>query len=484
MKISLKLALLLLVAFVLRLISVNQSLWLDEAIGANLVKNETINRVLLHFPLHDNHPPLYYLILKLWTGLFGYSELSIRLPSIIFGVLTVYITYLIAGKFIKHSKSIFPIFSAFLIATSQFHIYYSQEARMYSQTSFFAATTIYFLLVIGQVKDNLKYWIFFSLSLLMLVFSDYVPVFIIPVFWLYGLVTKKDKSWWIGLLISHIPLVVVGLLWLPIFRAQLAGGKWVLENLPAWRELAGGSTFKQLLLVWTKFTLGRISFYNKIFYYTLILVSSVPFGCALINSLRRAGSFFLIHLWFFVPLTLTFVFSFFIPAFIYFRFMFIVPAFYLLIAWGTSSLINLKVRNLLIAIFVIVNAFSLVVYYSDNKQKREDWKNTLAYLNHTVKNDEIVLFSNPESFAPFTWYKNAAINSGGATNSVSINDEETRFKTELLIKNRNGVYYFNYLQDLIDPRGIVRDVIAVNNYKKDSIFVFNGVGEIEYWVKE
>ena len=164
--------------------------------------------------------------------------------------------------------------------------------------------------------------------------------------------------------------------------------------------------------------------------------------------------------------------------------MFIVPAFYLLIAWGTSSLINLKVRNLLIAIFVIVNAFSLVVYYSDNKQKREDWKNTLAYLNHTVKNDEIVLFSNPESFAPFTWYKNAAINSGGATNSVSINDEETRFKTELLIKNRNGVYYFNYLQDLIDPRGIVRDVIAVNNYKKDSIFVFNGVGEIEYWVKE
>ena len=38
----------------------------------------------LFFFLSDFHPPLYYLVLKAWSSVFGYSEFSLRLPSVIF----------------------------------------------------------------------------------------------------------------------------------------------------------------------------------------------------------------------------------------------------------------------------------------------------------------------------------------------------------------------------------------------------------------
>jgi hypothetical protein len=59
-----KLILILVVALGLRLVAINQSLWLDEAIGANIVKDYSYHAILTDFLHSDNHPPLYYLTLK------------------------------------------------------------------------------------------------------------------------------------------------------------------------------------------------------------------------------------------------------------------------------------------------------------------------------------------------------------------------------------------------------------------------------------
>ena len=116
--------LILLLALLLRLIVINQSFWLDEAIGALVVKNQTFFQIATQFVKSDNHPPLYYLLLKLWTNLFGYTEIAIRSLSVLFGVATVYMVYLIA-RLIRNKQSVFPIISALFLATSPFHIYYS-----------------------------------------------------------------------------------------------------------------------------------------------------------------------------------------------------------------------------------------------------------------------------------------------------------------------------------------------------------------------
>ena len=50
----------------LRLISIDQSLWLDEAISANVAKL-SIEKIIPTFSVGDFHPPLFYLVLNLWV---------------------------------------------------------------------------------------------------------------------------------------------------------------------------------------------------------------------------------------------------------------------------------------------------------------------------------------------------------------------------------------------------------------------------------
>ncbi|MCH7641625.1 glycosyltransferase family 39 protein, partial [Patescibacteria group bacterium] len=174
--------LILLLGLILRLVAINQSLWLDEAIGAIAVRDFSYSGLITDFLKFDNHPPLYYLDLKTWTSVFGYSELALRFHSVLYGVLTVLVTYLIAKKLVGGKNKLFPILSSLLLATSQIHIYYSHEARMYSMVAFLASLAFYSFLFLIEKKNNKNYyWVLFSFSITSLVFTDYVPIFLLPV---------------------------------------------------------------------------------------------------------------------------------------------------------------------------------------------------------------------------------------------------------------------------------------------------------------
>src|SRR3990167_6716122 len=119
----------IIIALVLRLVNINQSLWLDEGINAVFAGNLSFRQLIFDYPLGDFHPPLYHVILKVFILIFGNSEFFLRLPSVLFGTMTVFVTYLIG-------KSLFDVrtglIGALLLSTSPLGIYYSQEARMYS----------------------------------------------------------------------------------------------------------------------------------------------------------------------------------------------------------------------------------------------------------------------------------------------------------------------------------------------------------------
>ena len=69
-----KIGLILVVGLVLRLIGLNQSLWLDEAITARVARNYGYQEIVEKFSVNDFHQPLYYLFIRGWGGVFGYSE--------------------------------------------------------------------------------------------------------------------------------------------------------------------------------------------------------------------------------------------------------------------------------------------------------------------------------------------------------------------------------------------------------------------------
>ena len=103
----------LIFAFLLRLISLNQSLWLDEATTA-LVAKMPIYDFFTKFMPADFHPPLYYLVIRGWWLVVSGSEIALRLPSVVFGLLTIYFVYLIA----KEIKLKYPLVPALFLATS------------------------------------------------------------------------------------------------------------------------------------------------------------------------------------------------------------------------------------------------------------------------------------------------------------------------------------------------------------------------------
>src|SRR3990167_991541 len=152
--------LIVVLALILRVVVINQSLWLDEAIGALVVKNQGFWQILTEFPKHDNHPPLYYLVLKAWSEIFGYTEVALRSLSVLFGVTSVYFVFKISKLF--GAKQL-PYLAALLLATSPLHIYYSKEARMYAMAALLASAAVFFFLR--------KNWIAFSILLTALVFT-------------------------------------------------------------------------------------------------------------------------------------------------------------------------------------------------------------------------------------------------------------------------------------------------------------------------
>ena len=113
----------------------SQSLWLDEAISANVGRNNSYQGIVSNFSKFDFHPPGYYLVLKTWTDIFGYSEISLRLPSIIFTLITVTLVYKLGG-----------MGAAMIVGFNPLLVYYSHEARMYALVTMLLTTAVYFLI--------------------------------------------------------------------------------------------------------------------------------------------------------------------------------------------------------------------------------------------------------------------------------------------------------------------------------------------------
>jgi uncharacterized membrane protein len=474
--------LILALALLMRLVVIGQSYWLDEAIGAVVIRNHTLTEILLQFPKGDNHPPFYYVMIKLWSGFFGDGEVALRSLSVVFGVLTVYALYLIT-KQTKILKGKLVFLPALLLATSPFHIYYSQEARMYPVTAFFATVAVYNFLKTLENR-NARNFIWFSLFVLLIAATDYVPIFLLPVFWLYAAIGKKEKSWMIKFLAAHIPLIVFSLLWLPFFLHQSAKGSWLLETLPAWRDLAGGANFKQAALMWNKFVLGRITFIDKGIYYPMLVAATIPFAAAFLlflKSLKKVKKHAFIALWFILPTLLVFLASFKVPAFNYFRMIFVLPPFYLIAAAGAAQF---KARGYVLAtLLLFINLTGWFIYITDEAQQREQWRQAISFVEGRAEADDIVLFTNPEPFAPWQYYSKNKVTAFGATDSISAT-EAAYYKTVELINGQKGVYYFDYLNDLIDRKDFVRAGLIYSGFVERETFAFTGVGHVRYWVRD
>jgi mannosyltransferase len=371
-------AFVLILSFLLRLIGINQSLWLDEAISANMAQLP-INKIVTNFSIGDFHPPLHYWFLNIWIKIFGNGVVIMRLSSVIFSLITIWLVYLI-GKEIKDKKLGF--WAALLVAVNPLLIYYSQELRMYSMAVMLLTGAVYFWIRVGK-KPNRKNMLGFNLMTFLAFVTFYGSVFLIGAMILYLLVNKKVKQ----ACLSGLGLLLAILVVSPLLLTQLKNSGEMLGQVVNWSLVLGKVNLKNLILIPLKFSIGRISWYPKIFYYLIGGVwTLIVFGLALKQIIKNKILGFLLI----VPVIFGIIFSLKSPLIQYFRFLYLIPILGLLLA----DIKNYKIKIFLIGGFLI---FSLM-YLLNPKMYREDWKSVAIDLKDNQKIYMIATFDDPIKF--------------------------------------------------------------------------------------
>lgn len=113
------------------------NLWWDEALAIWAVRKGFVGVTL--WTASDVHPPLYFWLLWGWVKMLGSSPLAMRSLSAVLATLTVVVLYHL-GRLVGGRR--LGLLSALLIALSRFHIWWSQEMRMYVLAGLMASLSL------------------------------------------------------------------------------------------------------------------------------------------------------------------------------------------------------------------------------------------------------------------------------------------------------------------------------------------------------
>jgi len=207
------------------LVGLQQSVWFDEAYSILLAKQPVDQ--LIHLTAVDTHPPFYYLLLKGWAALFGWSELALRSLSVFAAGGAVAIGALLVRRMFgaRAALAVLPF-----VAIAPFLIRYGFEIRMYALASLIGITATYALVRALETKDSRRQWRLYMLyaalvTLGMLTLYYTAVLWIAHVVWLVWLARSKKQPvmkqrWWLAYIGSALLFVP----WLPTFVGQLSNG--------------------------------------------------------------------------------------------------------------------------------------------------------------------------------------------------------------------------------------------------------------------
>lgn len=227
-----------------------ESLWLDETFSLDLARGSW--SYLFDKAIEDFHPPLYFILLKIWTFAAGTSGWAARLFSAVASTAAVGVTYAAGRAFVDRRTG---LVAAALVAVSAFQVEFAQEARMYallacvgglSTLAFLRLTDTTSDLVAGGRRSPLAtpaFWAY-TVTTTLLVYTQAVGAFVVLAQALVAIVMRvRQPTWQRGFERWFVANLVVGLAfmpWFPVFARQFSDvqrGFWI--GPPAAMDLPG-----------------------------------------------------------------------------------------------------------------------------------------------------------------------------------------------------------------------------------------------------
>jgi len=359
-----------------------ESIYYDEA-SSILQAKQSLSEVISQAINTQNSPPLYFIILHFQMLLFGTSEIAVRFPSAIFGILSLFFIYKIGCQLFNKKIG---LLSSFLLAISSLHIDYSQDVRSYSL--FVLMTLVSYYLFIQILKTNNK-WFYVGLFIgnILLLYSHVFGLLLIISQIIYiALFWRRYQQQRIKLIFTYlmsafacIPLVI---LILPRFSEIVEGGGGNIQYLSRPSLLSIIDTFEAFSGVLLLLPIFFIMFLIGIF-----TIKRFDGRTSIrIESIREVT---LLLLWLSSPIIIPFVLSFILSPIYTLRYVIsALPAFLILTAKGIWSFSNRQAIYGIIIFITIISLIGLIQQYIE--PVKDQWRETADFIQHNSQEGEII----------------------------------------------------------------------------------------------
>jgi len=199
-----------LLSFLLLLNRLNKAyLHFDACCFSQIAKEMVKNNSYMYYTLggelfFDPKPPLFIWALMMSGKIFGFHNFSMRLPSVIFGILSIVVMFIFISKLFGLYTG---FFSSFILLFTQQFLYYSRSATMeilYSLLLFSAFLSFWYAYKYGYKIGYYLLGIFVGLAVMTRNIAGFIPYFIIFV---YALIVKdfsmfKKIDFYVGIILS------------------------------------------------------------------------------------------------------------------------------------------------------------------------------------------------------------------------------------------------------------------------------------------
>lgn len=416
--------LILLIATGLRFYKLDyQSLWMDEIYTMNVANSQkSFKTIIFEVNTTESFPYLYFFFTNILFSIFGDTSLVARLPSAIFGIMSVWIIYKL-GKEI-HSKNA-GLIAALLFALNEYAIYYSQEARAYSLYVFCLLFSYYRFAIFLKNDKNINMF-YFALSAGLLLNVNFFSIFnviaqgIVLLFILFY--TEKDKR------IDYLKKMLIILGIVALFFLPNAYKFYLITQIESfWTPAPNNEILTNILKEYVSNSEILVFIYSTLFIYFILNVFNQKQTKTFkeIISSKLVFSYFFLFFWFFTVLVIFLLKSYLgLSIFVSRYLVSVFPVIILIISISLCRIINDHVKFLHILMLVFFMSFNLIVvkkYYTTTSKTQ--FREASEFIIDNNKNNEPIYTSLKYWYDYFLNTKNVKTNLIEKPNLDAVIDE-------------------------------------------------------------
>lgn len=268
----------------LRLVNIAaEPYWSDEILSLDIATGfHSAKEMLRYLGDVEFHPPLYYLVLRGWTALFGTGEAATRAASVIAAAGTTVVAYVAAGRMFGRRAA---VATAFVLAVLPAMLEFGQEARPY-MLFVLAGSFAMWALREELLAPRLRWQIVFAVA----------SVIGLGLHYSYLFVYVAMASWWLGVLAVrgratssrdvvrfvavNGAVIAVAMLWAVPFLTKILLGAYPIfgleRTLTPLRDASVAGDFLVGVLWMTKMgPVGRIELFSVMLAQAVLLLIAV-----------------------------------------------------------------------------------------------------------------------------------------------------------------------------------------------------------------